>query len=127
MGTKGGELKTFAALLMLLACQTFASDDGIRIVSWPSPSVSVAAAIVTAVTVSNSGVVTLLPARQGRLKAILFNDNNTLYIKAGTNASNNDYTWRAPANTEIDVTNYSGPITAILNTAGPGTCHVSDF
>ncbi len=113
--------------LFLLNGLVRADDGGIRVVSWPTPPASVATSTVSALSVSNTGVVTLLPARAGRLKAILFNDNNTLYIKAGSGATNNDYTWRAPANTEIDVTNYTGPITAILNTAGPGTCHVSDF
>lgn len=89
---------------------------------------TVSSAIVTNISVTNSGgAITLLTARPARIKAILFNDNNTLYIKAGTGASNADYTWRAPANTQIDVTNYTGVITAILNTAGPGTVHVTDF
>ncbi len=89
---------------------------------------AVAIATVSSFSVTNSGgAILLLPSRPSRIKAILFNDNNTLYIKAGIGASNADYTWRAPANTEIDVTNYTGPITAILNTAGPGTVHVTDF
>lgn len=88
---------------------------------------SVQTATVANLSVTNGSAITLLATRAARIKAILFNDNNTLYIKAGAGASNADYTWRAPANTEIDVTNYTGPITAILNTAGPGTVHVSDF
>lgn len=89
---------------------------------------AVATATVSSFSVTNgSGAITLLPSRPARIKAILFNDNNTLYIKAGSGASNADYTWRAPANTQIDVTNYTGIVTAILNTAGPGTVHVTDF
>ena len=126
MDSMGEKLKTIFLIIILLSAWALA-DDGIRVVSWPTPPAAVAIATVTNLSVSNTGVVTLLAARPGRLKAILFNDNNTLYIKAGANASNADYTWRAPANTEIDVTNYTGVITAILNTAGPGTCHVTDF
>lgn len=122
-------MRTFLCILFTLSIVPFSvsGEDGIRVVSWPAPPVATFTATVTAISVSNSGVVTLLSARPSRLKAILFNDNNTLYIKAGPGASNADYTWRAPANTEIDVTNYTGVITAILNTAGPGTVHVSDF
>lgn len=116
-------------VLVLLAMTTsfgWATEDGIRIVSWPTVSVSNSSSTVKTVSVS-SATVTLLAARAGRLKVSVFNEKETLYIKAGTNASLTDYSWRVPAATSLDITAYTGALTAILGVVGPTIVHVSDF
>ena len=112
-------------LFLALAIPCMA-DDGIRVVSWPTPPTSAATASVGTISVSSS-TVTLAPARTGRLKVTLFNEKETLYIKAGAGASITDYTWRMAAATSLDILVYSGPLTAVLGVVGPTTVHVSDF
>lgn len=111
--------------VLFLAIPSWAVE-GIRVVSWPTPAVAVGAAAVKTVSVS-SATVTLLPDRTGRLKVTLFNEKETLYIKAGPGASITDYTWRVAAATPLDITTYTGTLTAVLGVVGPTIVHVSDF
>lgn len=86
---------------------------------------SVSTATVTTVTVGPV-VVTLLASRAARLLAVIFNETGTLYIKAGSAASSTDYTWRLTANTELDISHYTGIVTA-TKASGTSTCQVTDF
>lgn len=119
-------MKKFSLLLLVLARTCAAADGGIRVISWPTPPVSAATAAVKTVSVS-SVTVTLLADRSSRLKVTLFNEKETLYIKAGLGASTTDYTWRMTAATPLDIITYSGPITAVLGVVGPTIVHISDF
>jgi hypothetical protein len=116
----------FIVLAFLAAQPIAAADGGIRVISWPTPPVSATSAAVKAVSVS-SATVTLLSDRTARLKVTLFNEKETLYIKAGLGASITDYTWRMAAATSLDITTYTGPLTAVLGVVGPTTVHVTDF
>jgi hypothetical protein len=86
---------------------------------------SVASATVTRVAVSTS-VVTLLSARAARQQVVVFNEAGTLFVKAGATASSTDYTWRLTANAELDISGYTGIITAI-KASGATNAQVSDF
>src|SRR5260221_9570780 len=101
-------------LIVLLASSSFAEEGGIRVVSWPSAPVSAQVATVSVVSVSNAGAVTLLAARSGRLKIILFNEKEALYIKAGAGATITDYSWKIAAATPLEINAYSGVLTAVL-------------
>jgi hypothetical protein len=87
--------------------------------------VSVATATVLPVTVSPI-VATLLATNPARILAVIWNETGTLYVKAGTGASSSSYTWRLTANTELDVENYTGAITA-TKASGTSTCLVTEF
>lgn len=83
-------MKKIALALLFLGTVALA-DEGIRVVSWPVAPTSATKAIISTTSVSNVAV-TLLAARSGRLRVVLFNEKETIYIKAGTGATINDYT-----------------------------------
>ncbi len=114
------------ALLAPIAIAEDAQPTGMKIVNFPYTQTTVAGASVAIVTVSSTPIM-LLPARLGRLKVILFNEKETLYVKAGAGASISDYTWRVPAATSLEITAYVGALTGVLGVVGPTTVHVSDF
>jgi len=89
------------------------------------PIESVSTSAVTPITVSTT-VATLLAARAERILAVIFNETGTLFVKAGTGASASSFTWRLTANTELDITDYTGIVTAVKAT-GTSTCLVTDF
>jgi hypothetical protein len=86
---------------------------------------SVSSATVTRVAVSTT-VATLLAARPARQAAVIFNESGILFVKAGSAATITDYTWRLTANAELDVSGYTGIITAIKST-GASSAQVTDF
>lgn len=89
------------------------------------PGSSVGSAVVTTVAVGVSAI-QLLASRAARVRAVIFNEAGTLYVKAGAAASSSDYTWRLTANTELDVTQYYGVLTAAKQ-SGTTDVHVTDF
>ena len=89
------------------------------------PSAAVATATVIPVTVSTT-VATLLTSNAARTLAVIWNETGTLFVKAGSGATSSSYTWRLTANTELDITDYTGIVTAAKAT-GTSTCLVTDF
>jgi hypothetical protein len=89
------------------------------------PSTAVATATVIPVTVSTT-VATLLTSNAARTLAVIWNETGTLFVKAGSGATSSSYTWRLTANTELDITDYTGIVTAVKAT-GTSTCLVTDF
>lgn len=73
---------------------------------------SAATATVTSVSVSTT-VATLAAANASRLKLIVHNEAGTLFVKLGTAASDTSYTYRLVANTLLEITSYTGEVTAI--------------
>jgi hypothetical protein len=116
----------FAVAFLLILPHPCRSEEGIRVVSWPSAATVAGAAAISIVSVSTKPV-TLAVERSGRLKIVLFNEKETLYVKAGPGASTTDYTWRMAAATPLDITAYSGIVTAVLGVVGPTNVHVTDF
>lgn len=86
----------------------------------------VAVSSVTTVSVGPSAAVTLKAANASRIMLVIFNENGTLYVKAGADASSSDYTWRLSASTELDIDWYTGEITARKG-AGTSSVQVSEF
>jgi hypothetical protein len=89
------------------------------------PALSVSTAAVTPVVVSPT-VATLVASRAERVRVVIWNETGTLYVKAGSGASSSSYTWRLTANVELDITDYTGIVTATKAT-GTSTCLVTDF
>lgn len=81
-------------------------------VSGSFTSSSASTATVSNVAVSAS-VATLLAANPSRIKAVIHNESGTLFVKYGTGASSTSYTYRLTANSTLESTQYTGPITAI--------------
>ncbi len=122
-------------LLLLSLAPVVRADDKLQyfqgstsVKNWPDayPQPVAASATLTTVTVSTTSVI-LLPARTGRLKVTLYNEKETLYLRAGVGASSMTYTWRMGAATPLDIGAYTGPISAALGVVGPTIVHVSDF
>jgi hypothetical protein len=87
---------------------------------------TVSSATVTSNSVGAVAAVTLLASRAARIRAVIFNESGTLFVKAGSTASSTDYTWRLTANTELDVTDYTGILTAIKS-SGTSNVQATDF
>ncbi|HWY35978.1 MAG TPA: hypothetical protein VNX68_15145 [Nitrosopumilaceae archaeon] len=86
---------------------------------------SVSTATVTRVAVSTT-VATLLSARPARQAAVIFNEAGILFVLAGAGATATNYTWRLTANAELDISGYTGVVSAIKS-AGASSAQVSDF
>lgn len=82
-------------------------------------------ATVTSVSVSPT-VATLAAANASRLRLIVHNEGGTLFVKLGTGASSSSYSYRLTANTTLELTQYTGAVTA---TKGSGTSNalVTEF
>jgi hypothetical protein len=82
-----------------------------------SGTVSTSTASSASATVTNTSVgptvVTLLAANASRIKAIIHNESGTLYVKFGSGATFASYTYRLVANTVLEISQYTGSITAI--------------
>lgn len=65
------------------------------------------------ITVGNITPITLFVSNPNRLKAVIYNETGTLYIKLGIGASSTSYNYRLTANTFQEITEYTGIITAI--------------
>lgn len=86
---------------------------------------SVASATVTSVVVSPT-VATLAASNASRLKLIIHNENGVLFVKLGTAASSTSYSYRLTQNTVLELTQYTGEVTAIKNT-GTSDCLVTEL
>ena len=73
---------------------------------------SAATATVTSVSVSTT-VATLASANASRLKLIVHNEAGTLFVKLGSAATSASYTYRLVANTLLEITSYTGEVSAI--------------
>lgn len=87
---------------------------------------NVSSATVTSNSVGSGAAVTLLASRAARIRGVIFNESGTLFVKAGSTASSSDYTWRLTANTELDITDYTGIVTAIKS-SGTSNVQATDF
>jgi hypothetical protein len=76
---------------------------------------SAATATVTSVSVSPT-VATLAASNASRLKLIVHNESGTLFVKLGTGATSASYSYRLVANTNLEITQYTGEVTAIKAT-----------
>jgi hypothetical protein len=80
----------------------------------PVPVTSGTAAVATVTNVAVSAVVaTLAASNASRLKLIVHNESGTLFVKLGTAATSVSYTYRLVANTLLEITGYTGAVTAI--------------
>lgn len=89
------------------------------------PGSSVATAVVTNVATSAS-TVTLASANPSRVKLIITTDAGVTYVKLGTGASLSSYTYRLPLNTTLEITQYTGDVTAIRS-SGSGFVLVTEL
>lgn len=84
-----------------------------------SGTVSVGSAASTA-TVTNISVggssVTLSASNAAKTKVIVHNETGTLFVKLGSAASSTSYSYRLTANTLLEITDYTGIVTAIKAT-----------
>lgn len=80
------------------------------------PNGSVSTATVTSVAVNPTTPVTLVASNSNRIKTIIHNETGTLFVKLGSAASLTSYSYRLPGNVTLEVTNYTGDITAIKQT-----------
>lgn len=72
-------------------------------------------ATVTRVAVSTT-VATLQASNAARKRLIVHNETGTLFVKLGSAATNNDYTYRLTGNTMVEIDFYTGIVTAIKGT-----------
>lgn len=72
-------------------------------------------ATVTNVSVSTT-VATLSASNAAKTKVIIHNENGTLFVKLGSGATAASYTYRLVANTVVEISGYTGIITAIKAT-----------
>ena len=79
------------------------------------PGASVAAATVTSVSVSPT-VATLAASNPSRVKLIVHNEGGTLFVKLGSAATASSYSYRLIANSTLEITAYTGAVTAIKQT-----------
>lgn len=97
------------------------TDTQLRATPVPiSGTVSVTAAIsaiatVTSVPVSTT-VATLSASNPAKTKVIVYNEAGTLFVKFGAGATATSYTYRLTANTVLEITGYTGIVTAIKQT-----------
>lgn len=84
-----------------------------------------ATATVTNVSVSPT-VATLAAANASRLKLIVHNEGGTLFVKLGTGATSASYTYRLTAQSNLEITQYTGEVTAIKGT-GTSNCLVTEL
>lgn len=74
-----------------------------------------ALATVTLVSVSPT-VATLSASNSAKTRVIVHNEGGTLFVKLGTGASATSYSYRLVANTTLEVTGYTGIVTATKQT-----------
>ena len=99
-------------------------SGSVSVSNFPAPPVtSVNAATQAKVSVGPDSISTLVPARDGRLKVIIYSEGGPCYVNAGGGASVNQYTWLMQAGDYVEVTGYTGAITA--RGFNPGTFNVS--
>lgn len=84
-------------------------DGSVSVSNFPGASVSTA--IVTAVSVSPT-VATLSASTPSRVKLIIHNEMGTLFVKLGSDASSSSYSYRLTSNTTLEITQYTGIVTA---------------
>ena len=104
---------------------SLASIDGKLTAPIATTQGSAATATITRAAVTTA-VSTLLAARAARLAVVIFNEAGTLFVKAGAGCSATDYTWRLTANTELDISGYTGILTAV-KASGASSAQVTDF
>lgn len=76
-------------------------------------SIGAAASVATVTSVSVSPTVaTLSTSNSAKTKVIIHNEGGTLFVKLGSSASSSSYSYRLVANTTLEVTGYTGIITA---------------
>lgn len=81
-----------------------------------SGTVSIGAAASTATVTNNAvgtSVVTISASNAAKTKVVIFNETGTLYVKLGTAAAANSYSYRLSAGTSLEFTGYTGIVTAI--------------
>jgi hypothetical protein len=86
-------------------------DGTVAVSNFPGQSVSTAA--VTSVAVNPSTAVTLAASNPARVKLIVHNEAGTLFVKLGTLATTSSYSYRLTANATLELTQYTGDVTAI--------------
>lgn len=93
------------------------TDTQLRATPVPiSGTVSIGAAssiaTVTSISVSTT-VATLSASNAGKTKVLIHNEAGTLHVKLGTGATTASYSYRLTANTSLEITGYTGIVTAI--------------
>lgn len=86
-------------------------DGTVAVSNFPGQSVS--SATVTAVSVNPSSAVTLAASNANRVKLIVHNEAGVLFVKLGTAASTSLYSYRMTAGATLELTQYTGEVTAI--------------
>lgn len=89
-------------------------DGTVAVSNFPGQSVSTA--VVTNVSVGAGAAVTLSNSNAARVKLIAFNETGTLYVKLGSSASNSSYSYKITGGATLEITQYSGIVTAIKQT-----------
>ena len=77
------------------------------------PGAAVSTATVTNTSVGSGAAVTLAASNAARVKLIVVNEAGTLFVKLGTVASSTSYSYRLVAGTNLEITSYTGTVTAI--------------
>jgi hypothetical protein len=73
----------------------------------------------------NTGSTTIAASDPDRLRLVVVNDSSTsCYVKYGTAATQNSFTYRLSPFSTLEETGYTGIVTATLDT-GTGHCHVT--
>jgi hypothetical protein len=76
-------------------------------------SIGAASAIATVTSVTVSPVVaTLSVSNVAKTKVIVHNETGTLFVKLGSGASSSSYSYRLTANTVLEISGYTGIVTA---------------
>lgn len=85
-------------------------------------------AAVTRVAVSGAGSTQLLASTPARLGMIVVNESSgTMFLKYGTAAATNSYTYRITSNQVLEVgSNYTGVVHAILG-SGSGNAQITEL
>jgi uncharacterized protein with WD repeat len=88
------------------------TDAQLRATPVPVTQGSAASATITNVGVSTT-VATLAAANASRIKLYIVNEAGTLLVKLGAAASNTSYSLRINAGANLEITGYTGIVTAI--------------
>lgn len=72
-------------------------------------------ATITSVVVSTT-VATISASNASKTKVVVYNESGTLFVKLGSGASSTSYSYRLTANTVLEISGYTGIVTAIKAT-----------
>lgn len=99
-------------------------DGTVAVSNFPGQSVS--SATVTAVSVNPSSAATLAASNASRVKLIVHNEAGVLFVKLGSGATNALYSYKLTAGSTLELTQYTGEVTAIKS-SGTSTALVTEL